>query len=236
MKTVCLSFLLLLMPAFGADSKTPSIVDSGQLAIVVNGKKVATESFTMQQGTTGSSVTSRLNFDDGATKAQQESELELTPDGAIRKYSWEEKQPGRARLTAEPQEKNFLVVHLRDSEGAAPKDSTHPLDVNITSIVDANFYSHVQVLLWRYLAMSCTSPQQCRFQEQKLPVFVPHEEMAQTFTISFEGADTLRMASGKSEMGKYRVQTEGGEMHVWMQGTKMMKLLMPSAAIEVTRE
>ena len=84
--------------------------------------------------------------------------------------------------------------------------------------------------------MSCTSPQQCRFLEQKLPVFVPHEEMAQTFTISFEGADTLRMASGKSEVGKYRVQTEGGEMHVWMQGTKMMKLLMPSAAIEVTRE
>jgi hypothetical protein len=60
--------------------------------------------------------------------------------------------------------------------------------------------------------------------------------MAQLFTISFEGGDTLRLKQGKTDVNKYRVVTEGGEMHVWMQGTKMMKLLMPSAAVEVTRE
>jgi hypothetical protein len=236
MKAVFLSFVMMSGALWAGDQKSPSIVDSGQLSVVVNGQKVATENFTMQQGSDGSSVTSRLTFDNGTTKAQQESDLELTAEGGIRKYTWEEKQPGKAKLTAEPQDKTFLVVHMKDSDTATPKDSTHPVDVSVTNIVDDNFYSHVQVLLWRYLAMSCKTTQQCRFEEQKVPVFVPHQESAQTFTISFDGTDTLRLKNGKAEVGKYRVQTEGGEMHVWMQGTKLVKLLMPSAAIEVTRE
>ena len=236
MKAVFLSFLVMSSALWASDQKSASIVDSGQLSVVVNGQKVATENFTMQQSSDGSSVTSRLNFDNGTTKAQQESDLELTPEGGIRKYTWEEKQPGKAKLTAEPQDKTFLVVHMKEGEAAAAKDSTHPVDVSVTNIVDDNFYSHVQVLLWRYLALSCKTTQQCRFDEQKVPVFVPHQESAQTFTISFEGTDTLRLKNGKAEVGKYRVQTEGGEMHVWMQGMKLVKLLMPSAAIEVTRE
>lgn len=236
MRSVVLSVAMMSALLSASDQKSPSIVDSGQLSVVVNGQKVATENFTMQQGTDGSSVTSRLSFDNGATKAQQESDLELTPEGGIRKYTWEEKEPGKAKLTAEPQDKTFLVVHMKESEAAAAKDSTHPVDVSVTNIVDDNFYSHVQVLLWRYLAMSCKTTQSCRFEEQKVPVFVPHQESAQTFTISFEGTDTLRMKNGKVEVGKYRVQTEGGEMHVWMQGMKLVKLLMPGAAIEVTRE
>lgn len=235
MKAVCLSILLFATSAFAADSKSPSVVDSGQLSIVVNGKKVATENFTMQQGANGSSVTSRLTFDDGATKAQQESELELGTDGAIRKYTWQEKEPGKARLTAEPQDKSFIVVRQKETDAAAPKDSTHPVDISATTIVDDNFYSHLQVLMWRYLALSCPN-QQCRFGEQKLPVFVPHQEMAQLFTITFEGNDTLRLRQGRTDVTKFRVITEGGEMHVWMQGTKLMKLLMPAAAVEVTRE
>ena len=235
MRAVCLSILLISSCAFAADQKAPSVVDSGQLSVVVNGRKVATENFTMQQGAEGSSVTSRLSFDDGVSKAQQESDLELGADGAIRKYTWQEKEPGNARLTAEPQDKSFIVVHMKENDAAAAKDSTHPVDISATTIVDDNFYSHVQVLLWRYMALSCPN-QQCRFGEQKLPVFVPHQEMAQLFTISFEGGDTLRLKQGKTDVNKYRVVTEGGEMHVWMQGTKMMKLLMPSAAVEVTRE
>jgi hypothetical protein len=236
MKAVGLSILLMCAYAFGADAKSASIVDSGEFSVVVSGKKVASENFTMQQGAEGSSVNSRLTFDNGTTKAQQESELELAADGAIRKYTWQEKQPGKARLVAEPQDKTFIIVHLKESDVATSKDTTHPLDFTMTSIVDDNFYSHVQVLLWRYFAMSCTTTQQCKFEEQRLPVFVPHQEMAQTFTISFEGTDTLRLKTGKAEVGKYRVQTEGGEMHVWMLGTKMVKLLMPAASIEVTRE
>jgi hypothetical protein len=235
MKAVGLSILLIVTHAFAADSKSTSVVDSGQLSIVVNGRKVATENFTMQQGAGGSSVTSRLMFDDGARKAQQESELELGADGAIHKYTWQEKEPGKARLTAEPQDKSFIVVRQKETDAATPKDSTHPVDIGATTIVDDNFYSHLQVLMWRYLALSCAN-QQCRFNEQKLPVFVPHQEMAQLFTITFEGNDTLRLRQGRTDATKFRVMTEGGEMHLWMQGTKLMKVLMPTAAIEVTRE
>src|SRR5262249_41167659 len=126
MKIIGIAILLVSSSAFAGDQKASSIVDSGQLSVIANGKKVATEDFTMQQGADGSSVTSRLTFDDGKSKAQQESELELGADGAIRKYTWQEKEPGRARLVAEAQEKRFIVVHMKENDGGAAQDRTHP--------------------------------------------------------------------------------------------------------------
>lgn len=228
------AFFLLIAVAWAADTKAPSIVDSGSFAVLLQGRRVATENFTMQQSGSGNSVSSKLNFDNGRTTAQQQSELEIAGDGSLRKYVWQEIQPGKAKVTAEPQDKTFIVVKQTQSDTDAGKDSTHPLDVTVTSIVDDNFYSHVQVLLWRYMAMSCSQQSGCR--EMKLPVFVPHQQMAQLFTVNFVGNDTLRLKHGSVQAGKFRVQTEGGEMHVWMDGVRMVRLAMPTSQVEVVRE
>jgi hypothetical protein len=224
----------LVCASFAADKKEPSIADSGTLALMVNGRKVATEHFTMKQGTAGNSVSSTLDFDDGKTKAQQQSELEVGADGSFKRYVWQEVQPGKARITAEPQDKTFIAVREKSSDTAENKETLHPLDVSTITIVDTNFYSHVEVLMWRYLAMSCANGS-CKFAVQKFPIFVPYQELAQLFTLSYVGNDAIHTAGGAKQASKFRVQTENGDIDVWMDGFKMMKLKLPGA-VEVVRE
>jgi hypothetical protein len=210
-------------------------VDNGSFAVIVGGKRVATESFTMQQSPSGNRVSSTLQFDNGTTKAQQQSELEIGTDGSLLKYTWQELKPGKAKIVAEPQDKTFLVVHQKMNESDSVKDLTHPISSAMTSIVDDNFYAHVQVLIWRYMAASCSGGQ-CRFAEQKLPVFVPHQDMAQVFSISYAGDEAVLIKKSMMKANKFTVKTEAGDMTVWMDGVKMVKLVMPGSDVEVVRE
>src|SRR3954464_6940339 len=150
-----LALFILGISVWASDQKAPSVADSGSFAISVNGKRVAVERFSMKHGSTGNSVSSTLEFDDGKTKAQQQAELELGTDGSLRKYTWQEMSPGKARITAEPQDKSFISVRQKGSETDNGKENMHPLDVGAVSIIDTNFYSHVEVMMWRYMALSC---------------------------------------------------------------------------------
>lgn len=220
--------------SFAADSKTPTIADSGSFDLMVNGRKVAVEHFTMKQSASGNTVSSTLDFDDGATKAEQQAELELGSDGSFRKYTWQELKPGKGKITAEPEDKTFVAVRQKSTETDEGKATLHPLDVKVISIIDTNFYSHVQVLMWRYMAMNCGA-NGCHFSAQKFPIFVPYQEMAQLFTLSYVGNDSLQTAGGPVQSARYRIETENGDMDVWMNGVKMMKLKLPGG-VEVVRE
>jgi hypothetical protein len=234
MKRLFLSFVLI-AAAFAADQKNPAVADSGKFTVLMSGKRVAVEQFTMKQHGAGNSVSSKLEFDDGKTKAQQQSELELGGDGSFRKYTWEEVNPGKGKIVAEPQDKTFVMVRQKPSDAAPIKETPHPLDVNTINIIDTNFYSHLEVLMWRYLAMSCKNDNSCQFAAHKFPVFVPYQEMSQIFTVSYTGTDSLKTASGLVATNRFRVQTENGDIDVWMEGVKMLKLQMPGS-VQVIRE
>jgi len=230
------TLVLLSATCFAADVKGATTVDSGSFAVIVGGKRVATENFTMHQGSAGNIVSSTLDFDNGTTKAQQQSELEVGSNGVFRKYTWQELKPGKAKIVAEPQDNTFVVVHQKISETDAAKDLTHPLNAALTNIVDDNFYSHVQVLIWRYMAMSCDAKMQCRFAEQNFPVFVPHEDMAQVFRLSYAGDEAVLIKKSMMKANKFKLKTEAGDMTVWMDGVKMVKLVMPGSDVEVIRQ
>jgi hypothetical protein len=82
--------------------------------------------------------------------------------------------------------------------------------------------------------MSCTK-EGCRFAAQKFPIFVPYEQMSQIFTVSYVGNDSLKTASADVATNHYRVQTENGDINVWMDGVRVMKLQLPGS-VEVVRE
>lgn len=232
-----LSFAFILFTAtltFAADTKAPAVADSGSLDLMMNGKKVAVEHFTMKQGPSGNTVSSTLDFDDGSTKAEQQAELELGSDGSFRKYTWQEVRPGKSKITAEPEDKTFIAVRQKTSDTDEGKATLHPLDAKAISIIDTNFYSHMQVLMWRYMAMSCGNDG-CRFSAQKFPIFVPYQELAQLFTLSFVGNDPVHTGSGNVQASRYRVETENGDIDVWMDGVKMVRLRLPGN-VEVVRE
>ena len=169
------------------------MVDSGSFGIMVNGRRVATEEFRMEQRENGNLVSSRLKMEDPALKAAQTAEMEIGVDGSLRRYTWKEVSPGKAQIVVTPDEA-FLSLKMTDSDGTAPRDSMHPLSA-MTPILDDNFFSHIEVLMWRYLAASCrpaAGGSECRYGEQKMPILNPHQQQSMVITVNYVGEQKMR--------------------------------------------
>src|SRR5438874_2166031 len=98
--------LLTLCTLNGADkndkkNSAATSVDSGVFGIMVGGRRVASETFHVDQRQDGSSVSSELKFDDSTVKAVQNSEMSMQPNGVLKKYVWKEVTPGKAQIVVE---------------------------------------------------------------------------------------------------------------------------------------
>src|SRR5438270_6599227 len=133
-----------------------TVVDSGSFGIMVNGKRVATETFRMEQKNNINKATSELKFGAGDVQATQSAEMEITSSGLLKKYTWKEVHPSKSQIVVEPMDDQFMVLHFADGTDAAPKNFTHAL-TPATSIIDDNFFSQMEVLTWKYMAMGCRS-------------------------------------------------------------------------------
>ena len=72
--------LLLIAAAWAGTKEAPGqTVDSGSFAILVNGQRVATEKFNIQQTATGSTINSELREDASTEKASQTSSMKNAP-------------------------------------------------------------------------------------------------------------------------------------------------------------
>src|SRR5882672_7112935 len=113
LNTVCItgSFAASDKPA-DKNAKPGTSVDSGSFGILVNGRRVASESFRVEQRSDFSTITAELKFTDAAVQAVQTSELQMLPNGALKKYTWKETQPGKSQIIVEPQDDQFLVAHI----------------------------------------------------------------------------------------------------------------------------
>ena len=98
---VGISCLLLVSAAVAepAKDKEPAAqsVDAGSFGVFMNGRRVATEKFSIQQNTAGSVATSEFKTEPGVDPAAQSSELQLALNGELRKYEWREISPGKRR-------------------------------------------------------------------------------------------------------------------------------------------
>src|ERR1700721_1940718 len=114
----CLLFFVSAL-TFAADKKLAAepAVDSGSFAVLMGGRRVGTETFSISQSSEGSSITSHFKTETGTEKAEQSSDLELYANGDLRKYEWHELAPGQSHAIVEPKE-SFLIKH----EGKNPTD------------------------------------------------------------------------------------------------------------------
>src|SRR5215472_18157163 len=60
------------------------VVDSGTFGIYLNGRRIGTEKFHVEQGPNTSLATSEVTIDDGSIRASQSSELEVASNGCER--------------------------------------------------------------------------------------------------------------------------------------------------------
>ena len=219
-------------------AKEGQMVDSGTLGIFVNGHRVATETFSVQQNAGGSVIASQFKTDEGE-KALQNSELRLTPNGEIRKYEWKELSPGKAQATVAPNN-DFLMEHISKSPEDKPEEQPFLLPAS-TNIIDDYFFIHREVLIWRYLATACRQEKgavQCPAgQKTQFGALNPHQRSSMPLTVEFTGREKIAIRGSEQELNKFILRSEGGDWTMWLDNQfKLQKILIPSDSTEVIRD
>ena len=215
------------------------MVDSGSLGVFVGGKRIATETFSIQQSSSGSVISSQFKTEEGADKAAQTSELQLAPNGDIRKYEWKEISPGKAQATVAPSS-DYLTEHISGSPNEKPEDQPFMLPVS-TSVLDDYVFIHREVLIWRYLASTCKQEKgsvQCPAnQKTQFGAINPHQRSSLPLSVEFQGRDKVSIRGAEKELNKFLLRSEGGDWTLWLDDQfKLQRVLVAGDNTEVIRD
>lgn len=236
--------------------KNGKVADSGSFGIYMNGKRVGTETFNIAETLDGerhpeySTVSSEIKFDDGKFKATQMAEMQVTAKGELRSYNWHSTLPQKEEASVEPKDQ-LLIEHLVPAD-QKKQDVQHMLPVS-TVILDDNFFSQREVLLWWYLATNC------RRQENtllcgvgKFVVLIPRQHASGNATLELLGQEKVTVKGTERELNKIKLEISGPQGLTWLndQGHedssqwilwvddqyKIIKMTVAGSNIEVIRD
>lgn len=221
--------------AIAAKAPSSQVVDSGSFGIYVKGQRVATETFKIEQNTSGSTLKSELKVQDGST---QRSEMELTSQGDLVHYGWQQLQPTRAEVSVVPKDE-FLTETV--STGPNQKTFTIPHLLSLsTPILDDNFFLHREVLMWRYLASECTAKPEglvCKGAEQQFGVLIPAQHTSQTVTVAYKDKEKISLKGKDVECNAFAMKTDNGASLIYLDDQeKLVRIVAADAGLEVVRD
>ena len=240
---VGISWLLLISAAVAgpAKDKEPAYqsVDAGSFGVFMNGRRVATEKFSIQQNPAGSVATSEFKTEVATAPAVQSSELQLEPNGNLRKYEWKEVSPGKARAVITPND-NLLIE--RSTNNPQDKEEEHPFLLPLsTSVLDDYFFIHREILVWKYLATGCRQdkgqvacPQD---QPVKFGAINPHQRSSLLVSMAFTGKEKTPVHGVERELNHFLLKSDAGDWSLWLDDQfKLVRILVPSDNTEVVRD
>jgi hypothetical protein len=246
MRSVILALLVLQLAAspLSARSKqkgpehAASVVDAGTFSILIAGRKIGTETFSIRQSADGSVASSEIRIEEGESKARQTSELRLSLTGELRRYEWRELLPGKAQIVLEPQDE-FLVERIT-SENEKPIEQPFLMPPS-GQVLDDFFFSHREILLWRYLALVCrpaSGQMQCATQKSQFGVVIPRQHTSGMVSIEYVGRDRLALNGQQLELNHFRLTAEDADdWDLWLDSNqKLVRILIPSSHTEVLRD
>lgn len=245
MKSVVRSLPLIALLAssllcFAADKKAPgNVVDSGSFGIFVQGRRVGTEKFEIAQMTDGNVTRAELKVEDGANKALQRSELQLTSTGELRHYSWNEVTPEKAQMTIDP-EAQFLTAHISSTGQSKPVDQPFALPPT-TAIMDDYFFSHRELLAWRYLGAGCVPKEsgqsECKLTKSEFGVLIPRQRAAVLVTLEYVGKEKVAIRGQQVQLDRFNLQGDGIDWAMWLdEAHKLQRVVIAGDATEVVRD
>jgi hypothetical protein len=227
------------IPALSAKgSSEGQLVDSGAFGVFRQGRRIGTETFTIHQGTDVSVTSAELKIEDGNDRASQSSELRVASNGDIRHYEWKESSPEKAQATVDYSDE-FLVEHITPS-GSKPQQRAFLLPPS-TVILD-DFFTHREILLWRYLASFCgpaINARGCDLQPGKFGVFIPRQQLSATVALKYEGKDKVMFHGAQRELDHFTLQSEDTVWNLWVESSypfKLLRILVPAENVEVLRD
>lgn len=236
-----LLFALLGAYAWAAPEKEASgkTVDSGSFGVFMNGKRVATETFSIRQSNTGSSVTSRFKTDAGSDQAEQSSELQLTAGGELKSYEWKEISPGQSQATVLPSQ-DFLSEHFTSTPTDKPQEQPFLLPTS-TSILDDYFFIQREVLAWKYLATSCKQEKggvNCPLKEKaQLGTLNAHARASALVNVQYSGREKIPVHGAEQELIRLDLKSESGDWILWLDDQlKVQRIADAARTTEVVRD
>lgn len=215
------------------------VIDAGSFGVFVDGKRIATESFQIQQKPGYSVTTSELKMEDGS-KATQQAQLELMSNGDLRKYEWRELNPGKARATLQPSD-TFLIERVTPQPGEKTSELAFILPPS-TLVVDDYFFSHREILLWRYIATVCGQPSdnnRCRMEKLQFGIFVPRQHTPAMVSLEYKGREKVPIRGTERELERFDMSAEGLQWSFWVDWAdsyKLQRILISSEKTEVVRD
>jgi hypothetical protein len=216
--------------------KKSGVWDSGSFGIFVNGRRIGTEKFNIEQRADLNIATSEIKVDDGETKADQTAEMEVTSNGELRSYVWHATAPEKEESSVEPKDQ-LLVEHLSPA-GQKKVDVPHVLPAS-TVILDDNFFSQRELLVLRYLATGCVWEQSkgrvCG--PSHFGILVPHQHAAGEAVIDLIGHEKITVKGAQVEANKFKLDTDGTTWLIWVSSDyKILKMTVPNSNVEVVRD
>lgn len=224
---------------FGGKGNAKQVVDSGSFGIFINGHRVATETFKVEQSPTMSITRSEIRVDD-LQKIAQSSEMELDPNGDLRRYDWQQFQPQKAELIVEPKDE-FLIERVIASPASKEKTQSLPhLLPHSTVILDDNFFSHRQILAWKYLASGCHTEgevTQCKLTPEQYGVLIPNQHASSTVFMEYKGLQKITVKGIEKQAGTFLLRTESGDWTLYLdENQKLVRILVPDEKTEIIRD
>lgn len=214
------------------------IVDSGSFGIFANGRRVATETFSVHQGTGAvSTITSQIK-EEGNPNPSQSSSLQIMSDGSLVRYEWHDLGPSKAEVALEPNG-DFLKETITQAAGNKPAE--HPFLMPKTSVVlDNNFFVYRQVLAWRYMASSCTvEGDQEKCTAASFGTIIPQEQISTRVSVQLIGADKISIRGVERQLIRLTLKSDDDEWAMWLDPADHFKLVRVTKSginMEVVRD
>jgi hypothetical protein len=227
--------------ASGKDDKVPAThtVDSGSFGVFMNGQRVATETFSVHQSSSGSSVVSEFKSETGADKADQTSEWQMAANSELQKYEWKEVSPGQSQAVVLPSQ-DFLTERYRNTPQEKEQEKPFLLPAS-SSMLDDYFFVQREVLAWKFLATTCKQDKgslQCPL-KQPVPfgALNPHARASMSVTVEFAGREKVMIRGAEHELNRLDLKGESGIWTLWLDDEfKLQRVLISSDNTEVVRD
>ena len=214
-------------------------VDSGSFGVFMNGKRMATETFSIRQSSAGSSVTSRFKTETGPDQAEQSSELQITPSGELKSYEWKEISPGQSQATVLPGQ-DFLTERYSSGPTDKPHEQPFLLPAS-TSVLDDYFFIQREVLAWKYLATSCTQEKggvSCPLKEKaQLGTLNAHARASALVNLQYSGREKISIHGVEHELIRLDLKSETSDWILWLDDQlKLQRVVDSGNTTEVVRD
>lgn len=223
--------------------------DSGSFGVFVSGRRVATEKFEIEQKAGNSVTLSEFQLHRGNVKADQKADMELTPSGNLISYTWQASRPKKEETRVDFKDQ-LLVEHIIPDD-QKEVDIKHFLPAS-TVILDDNFFSQREVLLWHYLATCSRTGGDLACRPATFAVLIPQQHVSLDATMRLLGQEKPVVKGVEQQMMKVELDMRAPQQVFWMnekpgnadmkwilwldEQYKVVKITVPGTNIQVLRD